>query len=415
MKEGLRDKSGIWRNERGMTLVVAILIVASLMIIGFSALMMVSTDLRITGNYRAAQKALFFAEAGVNEALSRLRLDAANPIADAHQDSTQWSAFIGTEPKTQGKGYNSGNAMHVRVSSLQPDLDYTVRIAHQTDSAGNLLYWGDANGDGLNERSSVAGASMRNIYLISSDGSFGGASRTILVEAARLPPIPVPGAFYVNAMATIQGSTNVIGRDGCGGQDLPGIVSTQAAGSVTINGGPNITGAGGATPNILYGGTTMNVQSLVNTLKPTADFKYTVASATHAASTSPGPGDGWGTPTPGATSLSPSSCNDLHVVHYDTGNTDLRLGGSATGCGILIVEGDLMLSGSFSWYGVIIATGSVIFAGGGNKNVTGAILAGGSADADIVGGNASIVYCSTAVSNQTENRPLKILSWKDVK
>ncbi|MFH1305523.1 MAG: hypothetical protein ABIH74_03900, partial [Candidatus Omnitrophota bacterium] len=85
----------------------------------------------------------------------------------------------------------------------------------------------------------------------------------------------------------------------------------------------------------------------------------------------------------------------------------------ATGGGLLLVEGDLMLHGDFSWYGVVIATGSITFTGGGNKNVTGAMLSGGSTDADLVGGNANIVYCSSAVQNQTENQPLQVLSWKD--
>jgi hypothetical protein len=77
------------------------------------------------------------------------------------------------------------------------------------------------------------------------------------------------------------------------------------------------------------------------------------------------------------------------------------------------VEGDLNLHGSFSWYGPIIVTGSVTITGGGNKNITGAILAGGSADADLVGGNANLVYCSPAAKNQTQNMPLKRISWRE--
>jgi hypothetical protein len=85
-----------------------------------------------------------------------------------------------------------------------------------------------------------------------------------------------------------------------------------------------------------------------------------------------------------------------------------------TGCGVLLVEGDLVIHGGFSWHGVILTTGSIVFAGGGNKNVTGAVLSEGSAVADVIGGNANIVYCREAVANQTQNRPLLILNWREL-
>ena len=93
---------------------------------------------------------------------------------------------------------------------------------------------------------------------------------------------------------------------------------------------------------------------------------------------------------------------------------EIKLAGGTSGCGILLVEGDLNLDGGFSWYGPVIVTGSVTYAGGGNKHLTGAILAGGSVNGDLLGGNANLVYCSTAISDQTQNLPLQILSWKEL-
>lgn len=59
-------------------------------------------------------------------------------------------------------------------------------------------------------------------------------------------------------------------------------------------------------------------------------------------------------------------------------------------------------------------TGSISFSGGGEKNVTGAILSGGMVSADVVGGNANIVYCSQAVNNQTNYLPLVVLRWAEI-
>ena len=230
----------------------------------------------------------------------------------------------------------------------------------------------------------------------------------------KIPAITVPAALYVGAPTTIQGSsTDIIGTDSCGGADKPGIVTSQSEGSITLNGNPSITGEGGAEPNIIYDATIMNIDSIINNYKSSADFAYTVSNATHTASTTPGPGDNWGTPTPGATQEDPSSCGCSNIVYYNTGGTDIQLSGGVSGCGILLIKGDLIAHGDFSWYGTVLVSGSVLFTGGGNKNVTGALLAGGSADADVIGGNSNIVYCSSAITDQTENRPLVITSWKE--
>jgi hypothetical protein len=297
--------------------------------------------------------------------------------------------------------------MHVRVASLQSALDYTVKIVHKTDASGNIMYWGDANGDGVNEKTTTN--TGLNIYLVTSYGSApGGANKTIEIEMAKQPPITVPSPLYVEATTTIQGSsTFLIGVDQCGSADKPGLLTTLGSGSVTLNGNPSITGSGGTEPNITYNGTNMNVQAMIDSLKDSANFSYSTTSATWT-------GDqGWGIPTPGATLQNASSCGLHNVVYINTNGTDIKLSGGVSGCGILIVEGDLMIHGGFNWYGVILVSDSVTFTGGGDKNITGGVLAGGSADADLVGGNANVVYCSSAVSSQTENRPLQILSWAD--
>jgi hypothetical protein len=59
-------------------------------------------------------------------------------------------------------------------------------------------------------------------------------------------------------------------------------------------------------------------------------------------------------------------------------------------------------------------TGSITFTGGGGKNVTGSMLAGGTVSADLVGGDANIVYCSNAINNQTQYMPLVTLRWVEL-
>jgi hypothetical protein len=387
-----------------------------LALLGTAAMTFTTTDVLISGNYKSMARTFHAAEAGTEEARARLRASAAHPIVDAHPTQTGWRAYIGSVTNAQGKGYNASNGMHVRVDSLQNALDYTVEVQHATDAGGNILYWGDHDGDGVNTRNTTTG---QNIYVLTSAGTVSDVRKTVEKEAARIPPITVPGALYVEAQTTVQGSsTNIIGTDDCGADDQPGIRTTlpmtipgpPAEDSVIQNGSPNIVGS---TP-IAYNHTDMDIQTMVDSLKDLSNFAYTVSSATHTGTTTPGPGDNWGQPTAGATLQDASACSEHNVVHYDTGGTYLTLSGGVTGCGFLLVDGDLEIHGGFSWHGVVLVTGSIVFSGGGNKNITGAVLSGGSAVADVIGGNANIVFCSTAVTSQTQNRPLRVFHWKEL-
>jgi Tfp pilus assembly protein PilX len=407
-KQGLR---GPLKNEKGLVLVVGLMMVSALALIGSTAVITSSTDLKISANYKLGNQAFYVAEAGVEEARSRMRANAGSPISDNHPTQTGWSAFIGAEAKAQGKGYSSGNVMHIRVASLQSALDYTVKIIHQTNAANQILYWGDANGDGLYERNTTTG---ENIYLVTGYGAAGSAAKTVAMEISRTPPVSAPAALYVKAPTTIQGtSTNVIGTDQCGGSDKPGIVTTLSASTVTASGNPVVCGSNApdctssSSWDVVGGGVNVNVQAIIDSFKGDANFAYNTNSETVT-------GMNWGTPTLGATQQNPSTCSASNIVYYNTNDTYVKLAGGTTGCGVLIIDGDLEVNGSFLWNGLVIVSGSVTYLGGGDKNITGAVMAGSSVDADLVGGNANIVYCSSAVNNQTANRPLRKLSWQEL-
>jgi len=60
-------------DERGMTLVVVLILIAVLVMLGTTAIMSVTTDLKIAGNYRESQTARYNAEAGVEQVIAYLR------------------------------------------------------------------------------------------------------------------------------------------------------------------------------------------------------------------------------------------------------------------------------------------------------------------------------------------------------
>ncbi|MBA7566409.1 hypothetical protein ES708_08100 [subsurface metagenome] len=86
-------------NEKGMVLVTVLLLVAALSILGTTAVMQTSTDLKISGNYKAAGQAFYDADAGVQYVLKKLTGDldsgtvdlTASPISLSYSTPTGFS------------------------------------------------------------------------------------------------------------------------------------------------------------------------------------------------------------------------------------------------------------------------------------------------------------------------------------
>jgi hypothetical protein len=106
----------------------------------------------------------------------------------------------------------------------------------------------------------------------------------------------------------------------------------------------------------------------------------------------------------------------MNIVYFNMqGTQTLKLAGDSHGAGILLVEGNLEVHGGFTWYGVILVTGAVAYTGGGQKNVTGGVMAGGNFTTGIDIENTSMIYCS-GVSNKLEEiiPPLKVTRWREI-
>jgi len=397
----LSSQTSLIKSERGSVLIAGLMVVLLLTILSLGPMMTTAVELKISGNDRAAKNVFYLAEPGLEDARSRMQVGLSpSPIYDTHPTNASWTAFIGTNEKTVSKGYQSTNSNHAKYNRLNTSLDYVVTITHKLDSSGNILYWGDSNGDGVLEENISSG---KNIYVITSEGyTPDGASKPVRIEATPPPDITVPAALYTKTNTVVQGnSTHILGWDHCGGSDLAGIVSMS---TVTQNGNPQIEGSPPVTENSTQD---INIQYMINRFKQRVNYSYNVNGQTLT-------GMNWGSPTPGATPQDASSCNDHNVVYFNTNSTYVKFMGGSSGCGLLLVEGDLNVSGGFNWYGVILVTGSVVFSGGGEKNVTGAMLAGGAVSADLVSGDASLIYCSEAVTKQTSYLPLLTLRWMEI-
>ena len=107
-------------DEKGAVLVAGLLVMLLLTVLSLAGMMNTGTELRISANDRSAKEAFYAAEAGVEDARSRLQTSSSLfPIYDHQPNNPYWTAFVGTEQKAQQKGYDSGNSNHYRYDKLK--------------------------------------------------------------------------------------------------------------------------------------------------------------------------------------------------------------------------------------------------------------------------------------------------------
>jgi hypothetical protein len=343
-------------------------------------------------------QAFYAAEAGINEFMGRFRDGATNEIADSDPVNPNWRVLLA---KHSGEcatriGYVSGDPNS--IPSLQNQLDFGVEIKHKIDATNQVVKYGGVP-----------------VYILKSYGSTAdGGNKVLEVELIKTPGYDPPAALYSEMPVRIGGSSTYInGKDGCGTTNKPGVISTTTlmppiieSGSPSIDGSPpRVTQASLPPP------TDLPLEEMLNYLKGDARFKYIF----NENQTLTGYSGDWGTPAIHDTTVPMTYTGPMNIVYFDMQRTQtLKLVGDSHGAGILLVGGNLEIGGSFAWYGVILATGTVAWTGGGQKNVTGGILAGKGATME-VDENAGVVYCGAVPKKLKEIiPPSKITRWREI-
>jgi hypothetical protein len=388
------------REEKGVVLVLGLLLLLVVTLIGISALNTSTYDIIISGNERASVQAFYAAEAGINEFMGRFRAGATNQILDSDPSNPAWKVLLAKQP---GKGatqigYVSGDPNS--IPSLQNQLDFGVEIEHKIDEMNQVVKYGGVP-----------------VYILKSYGfTADRGSKVLEVELIKSPSFDPPSALYSEMPVHIHGSSSYInGNDGCGTTNKPGIMTTAAitppiteSGNPSINGSPPKVTQASIPPPIH-----LPLKEMLGYLKGDATFEYSY----NENQTLTGYSDSWGTPTSSDTTVPITYTGPMNIIYFNMQETQtLRLTGDSHGAGILLVEGNLEIDGGFTWYGVILATGAVEYTGSGQKNVTGGIMAGENATLQIsIDENSGIIYCS-AVSNKLKDivPPLKLTRWREI-
>lgn len=389
------------RKEKGVALILGMLLLLIATLIGISALSTSTFDVLIAGNERTSIQAFYIAEAGVHEFMGRFREGATDEIYDSDPNNPNWRILLANVSGMGATkiGYLSGSPNS--YSSLQNQLDYGVEIKHKLDATNQVVKYGGVP-----------------IYLLKSLGfTAQGGNKALEVELRKSSGYDPPAVLYSEGTIHIQGSSTYInGNDHCASiHHKPGVMTpTTTFPPIAELGNPSIIGSPPKVTQTTHPlPTNLPIKEMLDYIKGDANFKYSYIEN----QTLTGYSDVWGRPISHGSNLPITYTGPMNIIYFNmNGDKTLTLTGGSHGAGLLLIEGNLEVNGEFTWYGVILISGEAVFTGGGQKNVTGGILSGATTTiGGGGGGDLGLMYCSE-VSNRLKDiiPPLKITRWKEI-
>ncbi len=455
-------------NQNGIVLILSLVFLCILALLGSTAVVLTTTDMKIGGNYKSTAQAFSAAQAGVAEARNRLKgSDTESGYAGDTGTTADplWSAYIltsGTWTTADDPEYDSTyqnyfpsgtnfTSTTASTNTLQStvDVDYFVKIKHKREydaeqaghtttnahyadgdgslgtnppsAPGSIVYYGD-DPTTPDDKSWVyfttAGTPDNRdawpVEIVRSYGQSNGSLAVVEVELKRIAlNIAAEAAIYAKNTVTSNGTVSINGHDQAGtvgAVDCGGVSEGSKPPFYTSPTGTTVTLNG--TSNILAGPD--EPYSDYNT--PTSDFSGDIdipISDYVAAMGLPG----------SATEIITADQNNAFYGADGNGNSvacycdatvlvnGLSLS-NVTGYGLLAVEGDLILGGGFTWYGLILVTGTMTFNGGGlGVNITGAVLANQTV---AMNGGVEIQYDSCYIQEALQGIGTQVARWRQV-
>lgn len=401
-----------FRSERGIALVIAMLVLLVLTVLGLLLMMSATMDRQSVGYNVRGSQALNIAEAGVSEAMSRIRngdasLDVARPASVAQIFNCALGSVpsLGTDSTGLATMQPSGNWLEYS-SSARSDRALTVKF--KTNSAGTtIMRYNPSLAEPINTVSGYP------IYVITSTGMQGTSRRTIQTEVIQKPfNALAKAALAANQDIRFVGNAVVCGYnhtaathtdDGKNGRGSSPDCADHETGSGDL---PGSWTTGGTTNG---GGAYQSGVPPVNLSGQTGFYT--------------GPWDALGMSQAnflswiGAPiSTAPASLNGIYYIDGDgtVGNQSTNVGiHGGDGEGMLYVDGDLTINAQFSYRGLLYVEGDLKM--NGQAWVLGGVIVKGRSEVRQNGG-ATILYSSEAISQALARYggQFVTLSWREL-
>ena len=330
------------RNEGGWTIVAVLMVLSILTIMGTYSIMRSNTEVKCATNELIYNMNFYAAESGEPIAI----------VEHLEGDENLQKIFDNFDPDWS----------ETSTMALNNGTEFTYVLSHRKDEDGNVLRWGDPDGDHIWEVNTAEGYPFE---LVVTDGTHKGRGGLAKVEvglgyhnAFEFPgaPLWVDDPYMVN----FQGNASVIGdsldEDVCA--DVPDVLH-------------HITPIDPMDEPKHYGDEFIHKSS--GGMYPFSEVKESLmGNANYIGNVFPKEiGEGSTIDDPVIIIIE----GDLHLNDDDL---------SIPGTGILFVDGDLKLNGNLEWNGLIVTTGSASV-GNGTANINGSLVTGESADVEISG------------------------------
>ena len=167
-------------NERGMALVIALVVLIVLSIMSLAFIMSINVGKRNASYDAQAARALNVADAGIAEAMERIRLGEVPNTMDPKDVAQIFLVDAGSVPVlgadslALGTQQPAGAWLTYSSASRGPEV---LTIGYKTDAARTVIYRYDAT-----KNPSVQTASGQPIFQITSTGRHGNSKRTVVAE-----------------------------------------------------------------------------------------------------------------------------------------------------------------------------------------------------------------------------------------
>jgi hypothetical protein len=361
-------------DEKGMVLVLGLLLVSVLSLVGTTAVMTSSTDIKINSNYNSGAQAFYIAEAGIERARARLTTEGStlsqllnarkgsnNQLTDSTFNSTFMARFFNSANRT----FVTDDSPYIAQTSFGGGT-YRVYLTNDANEPGGVTSMTDTNslvtltsfGQGPNNSLAVVQAVVKKLTLptlpggivlpgpgisfqggLSTNSSFDGKSASVIALTS--------DAARNSVTSNLTAPTNRLSQYGC--DHSPCINNVAATIDPTLN---SVSGLEG-----LY----RELMSVANTVTGTT----TGATAT----------------TTTLTNTQLGTDNDRRIVVVN-GNAIIDNIWN-DGAGILVVTGQLTLRNNSDYRGLIlcIGQGSVVADGWNNGSIKGVLLVAKTRDA----------------------------------
>ena len=471
-----RKGSATARNQNGIVLILSLVFLCILALLGSTAVVLTTTDMKIGGNYKSSTQAFSAAQAGIAEAKVRLKGSAtasgyagdtgatADPLWSAYiLTSGTWSTADDLEYDSNYQNYfpsgTSFTSTTASANTLQStvDVNYFVKIKHKREydaeqaghttttphyadgdgnlgtnpvsAPGSIIYYGD---DPVtpDDKSWVYFTTVgtptpreaRPIEIVRSYGQSNGSLAVVEVEIKRVPlNMDVEAPLYTKGNLTGNGSALYID-----GNDQAGITGSVDCGGVVSAGLPPVYqyddpddsdtpafNLNGADEEDLQGpGSPYALDGTEEDFSGPKDIPITEYVT---AMGLPGSATEIILADQNGTTYGADGNGNSVICYSDTSDPYNVQGlklSNVTGYGILAVEGDLEMGGGFNWHGLVLCTGTLTFNGGGS----GVNITGAvlAKQTVTINGGVDIRYDSCYIQEALQAVSIQVSSWRQV-